>query len=285
MTGNPTPPEPSLLTFFTEWRVDPLWTMVCAAGLVFYLLGVRRLRARGGLWPHTRTLAWVAGLSVVFYATSGSVAVYQDYLLGFNVASLALMCFVAPVALLAARPATLALLVIEPRPDQSIGGAELAGWIIRATAVRGVRSPIMWATIMLVSIPAFYFTPWVVSSVRDPFGFHVTVAWFGLVGVMLVRSLLSSHAVAPAIVALGVVLLGLIGVALALQIYLASSGAEWFRDLQLGWRDDPRAGSYLLVAFAAVWSSVLAAAVLYRYRQITPVPEVPREILINGGTN
>ena len=60
------------------WNFDLIWLLVCAFGIVFYLLGVRRLRKRGDSWPWYRTVLWVAGMLLLFWITNGGVNVVRE---------------------------------------------------------------------------------------------------------------------------------------------------------------------------------------------------------------
>ncbi|WP_147436292.1 cytochrome c oxidase assembly protein [Mycetocola manganoxydans] len=263
VTGNPTPPEPSVVTLFTEWRLDPLWALVSVAALILYFLGVRQLRAQGRRWPVGRSVAWVLGLGLLFYATNGSVVVYQDYLVGFNVVSLLLICVMAPVALLAARPGTLVRSVVASRTDRTIGFAEAFVSAGRFSALRAISSPVLWAILLPFSFAVFLFTPLVEWSLREPFGYHLTIVCFLTLGVLLTRTVLQARTTRIALVAVGVFLIGMLVLALALYTHGAVLGAGWFLSLELDWRGGPlssqQASSYLVAGVAVVWSAVLAA--------------------------
>ncbi|MFU8947683.1 cytochrome c oxidase assembly protein [Mycetocola zhadangensis] len=287
VTGNPTPPEPTFFTLFTQWRFDPLWALVCVAALVVYLVAVRRLCARGGRWHGARTVAWVVGLSVLFYATNGGIAVYQDYLIGFNVSLLLLVCLVTPLALLSGRPATLIRLIVAPREDGSTGVAESLAGLNRFLARRPLRNPWVWACVIPLSFAVFYFTPLVEWSLREPYGYHVTVAYFLTIGVLFSLTVLRTRTTGVALIAIGIFLVGMLGVALAFPANGTVRGAGWFLSLELGWRGgvllDQRVASYLIAAVAVSWSGVLTAVALRQGHCDRPSIDTPAETPIHEG--
>jgi putative copper resistance protein D len=289
VTGNPTPPEPSLVTLFTEWRLDPLWALVSVAALILYFLGVRQLRAQGRRWPAGRSVAWVLGLGILFYATNGSVVVYQDYLVGFNVVSLLFVCLIAPVALLAAQPGTWVHLVVASRRDGSIGFAEVCAALTRFSALRAVSSPVLWAILLPFSFAVFLFTPLVELSLREPFGYHLTIICFLALGLLFTRTVLQARTTRIALVAVGVFLIGMLVLAFALYAHEVVLGAGWFLSLELNWRGGPlnsqQASSYLIAGVAAVWSAALTATLL-RPAQGGPTPtDVPPAKLTSERTS
>jgi putative copper export protein len=77
LTGYRAPPGPlSGSGWLTVWRIDWLWVAVAVVALALYLVGVRRMRARGDVWPVLRTVGWVAGWAIFVWATSGAPGVY-----------------------------------------------------------------------------------------------------------------------------------------------------------------------------------------------------------------
>ena len=64
------------LDWLTVWRIDWLWFGVSVLAVALYLVGVRRLRARGDSWPVLRTIGWVLGWAIFAWATCGAPGVY-----------------------------------------------------------------------------------------------------------------------------------------------------------------------------------------------------------------
>jgi putative copper resistance protein D len=266
VTGNPTPPEPDFVALFTQWRLDPLWALVCVAALVLYLVAVRRLRAQGERWYGAHTVAWVVGLGILFFATNGGIAVYQDYLIGFNASLLLLVCLVAPLALLAGRPATLIKLTLAARTDGSVGAAECADGLKRFLGRRPLNNPWIWACVVPLSFVVFYFTPLVEWSLREPYGYHVTVAYFLTIGALFSHSVLQARLKGVLLGTVGIFLVGMLAVALSFIAGGTALGAGWFLSLELEWGGgvlrDQRAAGYLIAAVAVSWAGVLTAVTL-----------------------
>jgi putative copper resistance protein D len=134
----PKSPAPQTAALVTGLHLDWLTALALVAqvlAMALYLVGTRRLSARGRRWPATQTAAFAVGLVVTAYATEGGIARYQvdnftlhvvQSLLLFDVAA-PLLAFGAPlrlaiqaggrgrgVALAAARSRWLGLLTRPP---------------------------------------------------------------------------------------------------------------------------------------------------------------------------
>lgn len=102
------PAAPSWWSLFGGWSLDPLFVLTVAAGLL-YLSGVRRLGARGRMWPRGRSVAFGAGLAVLVVATQSGFAQYDRTLFSYHVGQHVLLGMVAPLLLVLGAPVTLAL--------------------------------------------------------------------------------------------------------------------------------------------------------------------------------
>jgi putative copper resistance protein D len=110
------PAAPSWSSLLGGWSLDPLFAVTVGAGLL-YLLGVRRLAARGRAWPRARSVAFAAGLAVLAVATQSGLAQYDRTLFSYHVVQHVLLGMVAPVLLVLGAPVTLALQAAH-RPAQ-----------------------------------------------------------------------------------------------------------------------------------------------------------------------
>lgn len=102
-------PDVSLRTLLLDWSFDPLPIAALAVGLVLYLGGVRRLRARGRRWPPARTVSFVAASAVVVVALLSGLASYDQSRFVVHVVQHLLLSMVAPVLFVLSAPVTLAL--------------------------------------------------------------------------------------------------------------------------------------------------------------------------------
>jgi putative copper resistance protein D len=86
--------------FVSAWHFDPWVTGVSAVVLGAYLLGVRRLRARGEDWSLARAAAFaVVGIGVLVIASMSSLAVYSPVLLWPMALRVTLLLTIVPVGL------------------------------------------------------------------------------------------------------------------------------------------------------------------------------------------
>jgi putative copper export protein len=97
LTGEPLPPELSMVTFFTQWKLDILWALIALWAIGAYLVAVRRLKARGDSWPIARTISWVSGMLLLIFVTSGSLNVYQEYLFSVHMVAHMFLTMAIPV--------------------------------------------------------------------------------------------------------------------------------------------------------------------------------------------
>src|SRR5262249_60775194 len=102
------PSAPSWNVLVTDWSLDVAFPFVVAAAAL-YVIGVRRLHARGRPWPGGRTAAFLSGLAVVLVATESGVAAYDRVLFSLHIGQHLLLGMVAPLLLVLGAPVTLAL--------------------------------------------------------------------------------------------------------------------------------------------------------------------------------
>jgi cytochrome c oxidase assembly factor CtaG len=108
----PSPPV-RLHEVLTGWQLGA-WTadvalVLQAAAVVLYLLGVRRLAARGRRWSRWRTMSFLAGVLVLVVAVPSGLASYDDKVFVVHVGQHLLLMMVAPPLLALGAPVTLAL--------------------------------------------------------------------------------------------------------------------------------------------------------------------------------
>ncbi len=190
LTGEPLPPAPDALRYFTEWSPDLLWLIACGFGIFFYVAGVLRLRRRGDRWPIYRTVLWVAGLLLLAWITSGGVAAYEQYLFSAHMLGHMALTMAVPVLLVPGAPVTLAARAIRPRKDGSRGGRE---WILLAVHSRFasiIANPIVAAVLFAGSLWVFYYSPLFRWSMEDHIGHEWMITHFLITGYLFVQSLI-----------------------------------------------------------------------------------------------
>jgi cytochrome c oxidase assembly factor CtaG len=189
LTGSPLPPPVSIETLFTLWNFDLIWILVCGFGVLFYVLGVLRLRRRGDSWPWYRTVLWIAGLAVLFYVTNGGVNVYERYLFSSHMLAHMTLGMVIPVLLVPAAPITLALRTIEKRSDGSRGPREWLMLLVHSTFFGILSNTLVAAAIFTASLWVFYYTPVFDWATTNHIGHEWMVVHFLFTGYLFVSAL------------------------------------------------------------------------------------------------
>ncbi len=159
LTGDPLPPELTPMSYFTEWKFDLAWGLVCAFGIALYLAGVWRLARRGDKWPVGRTISWVLGLAMLFYTTNGALNAYEQYLFSVHMLAHMMLTMLIPLVLVLGAPMTLALRATAKRSDGSWGGREWIQWAVHTPYSKVITHPAVAAVVFAGSLWVFYFTP------------------------------------------------------------------------------------------------------------------------------
>lgn len=176
----PGPPEGS--AWLTTWRPDVLWAVLAVAAVGWYLRAAGKLRRRGDAWPIRRAVVWVAGWSLLVYATSGPPGVYGRFLFSLHMLQHMTIGMVVPLLLVHGAPVTLALRTLAPRVDGSRGARE---WVLALThnRVLGVlASPLVAAVNFAGSLVVFYYSPLFELAMRTHLGHLLMTAHFLIVG-------------------------------------------------------------------------------------------------------
>lgn len=126
---------PTLFRLLFDWRLDLVYLVIVGALAVPYVLGVRRLRARGDAWPVGRTVAWLAGCFVILMATSSGFGRYAPAMFSIHMETHMMLSMLAPVLLVLGGPVTLALRALPPAGKDAPPGPR--EWLLSA-----VHSPV-----------------------------------------------------------------------------------------------------------------------------------------------
>ncbi len=192
LIGFDMPPEQTLGRLLTQWRPDLLWVVVVAGLATAYLLGVRRLHARGDRWPLWRTVLWLSGLAVVLLVTSSGLATYGRVLFSTHMVQHMTMSMVAPLLLVPAAPITLALRTLAPRRDGSRGAREWLLWGLHSPVSRFLTHPVVAAALFTGSLMVFYYSPLFGVALRTHYGHEAMHLHFLLTGYLFVWSLIGT---------------------------------------------------------------------------------------------
>src|SRR5690606_23568315 len=160
--------------------------------VTLYLVGVRRLRARGDHWPVGRTVCWVLGWAVFVYATNGAPGVYGRVMFSMHmVMHMALMMFI-PILLVPGAAITLALRALRPRRDRTLGPREIVLAVVHSRWAAVVANPVVAAVIFFGSLVAFYWTGLFEWALTSHEGHVFMVVHFTLSGYAFVWSLVGT---------------------------------------------------------------------------------------------
>ena len=92
-----------------RWHADPLVLLGLAALALAYLLGVRRVEARGGTVSRGRVRAWAAAVGVLALALCSPLATYSEERFSVHMVQHLLLTYAAAPLLALGAPVTLAL--------------------------------------------------------------------------------------------------------------------------------------------------------------------------------
>ncbi|MDQ6716351.1 MAG: bifunctional copper resistance protein CopD/cytochrome c oxidase assembly protein [Actinomycetota bacterium] len=182
LTGFPEPAAPTAASLVTLWRWDWLWSVIPFIAVGLYLVWVVRMRRRGDHWPVSRTVAWVLGWAVFFYAACGAPAVLGRVSFSWHMIEHMVIAMGAPVLLVLAAPVTLALRALPARRDGSLGPRELLLGLTHSRLMRVVGNPVVAAALFFVSLAVFYYSPLFELALETHTGHVLMVAHFLVTG-------------------------------------------------------------------------------------------------------
>ncbi|MGH3876052.1 MAG: cytochrome c oxidase assembly protein [Actinophytocola sp.] len=150
---------PTLLRLLTSWRFDLIYGTLAIVLAVFYVLGARRLRARGDAWPVGRTVAWLLGCLTLLLATSSGFGRYAPGMFSIHMETHMMLSMLAPVLLVLGGPVTLALraLPVAGR-DGPPGPREWLLAIVRSPVARVLTHPVVALVLFVGSFYVLYFS-------------------------------------------------------------------------------------------------------------------------------
>nr|WP_237465103.1 cytochrome c oxidase assembly protein [Leucobacter luti] len=190
LTGDPLPPELTPSSYFTEWKFDLAWALVCVFGLLFYFAAVIRLRRRGDRWPIGRTIPWALGIAGLFYTTNGALNAYEQYLFSVHMLAHMMLTMLIPLLLVLGAPVTLTLRAVEKRTDGSWGGREWIMWAVQTPYSKFITHPAVTAVVFAGSLWIFYFTPIARWAASEHLGHQWMIIHFLIAGYLFSLSMI-----------------------------------------------------------------------------------------------
>jgi len=152
-------PEFGAWSVVTEARPELLPLLLVLVPAAAYLLGVRRLTARGDRWPVGRTLSFVVGgLGTIALATMSGLAAYDESLFAAHMVQHMLLSMVATVFLALGAPITLALRTLPLRRRRQVIA------VLHSRLAALLSHPLVPWLLFVASPFALYFTGWYAAT-------------------------------------------------------------------------------------------------------------------------
>lgn len=148
---------PTVARMLFDWRFDLIFGTLAILLAFAYLLGVRRLRARGDAWPIGRTIAWLSGCAVLLLATSSGVGRYAPAMFSVHMGAHMALSMLAPILFALGGAVTLALRALPPAGRDGAPGPR--EWILAAVhnpVSRLLTHPIIASVIFVGGFYALY---------------------------------------------------------------------------------------------------------------------------------
>jgi putative copper resistance protein D len=174
---------PTLLRLLFDWRLDLVYLVVAGTLAALYLVGVRRLRARGDAWPVGRTVAWLGGCFVIIMATSSGFGRYAPAMFSIHMETHMMLSMLAPVLLVLGGPVTLALRAIPPAgKDAPPGPREWLLAAVHSPVARALTHPVVALVLFVGSFYVLYMSGLFDASLELHWAHLAMNAHFLLVG-------------------------------------------------------------------------------------------------------
>ncbi|MFI7680378.1 cytochrome c oxidase assembly protein [Actinophytocola sp. NPDC049390] len=157
--GYPIDGPPTLVNLLTAWRFDLIFGTLAIVLAVLYLMGVRKLAARGDHWPIGRVVAWLAGCAVILFATSAGIGRYAPAMFSVHMEVHMMLSMLAPVLLVLGGPVTLALRALPVAgKDGTPGPREWLLALVRSPLSKFLTNPIVALVLFVGSFYVLYFS-------------------------------------------------------------------------------------------------------------------------------
>jgi len=178
----------------THLQPVPLFPVLCVLLLFAYAAGVWVIHRRGGHWPVANTLAFGAGLVVMWLVTATGVEGYGMMLFSVHMFQHMMLTMTVPILLLAGAPVTLALRAL---PTRGGGGAVRRAivTVLHSRVVRVLLNPAVRWFVFLSGLYGIYFTSlfdWLMSNVC---GHYLMLGHFLVTGLLFFVPLVAADPV------------------------------------------------------------------------------------------
>ena len=268
LTGSPVPPPPTVLTYLTSWRLDPLLGLLGVAAILVYLRWVVRLHRRGHNWTRRRTVSWVVGWVLVLWLTNGGPAAYGSVLFSAYVAQVVAVATIVPILLVYGAPGALALQGLPRRRDGSRGPREWLLGLARSPLANMVSHPALMAVILAGSLALVFYTPLVGLTANSFFARAALVVYLLLIGGGFVTAVLKANQRSRSnrlpLLTLVVALACYIALGISITSQTVLLAPNYFGQMELPWAPDILADQNLggSLTMGVSGTSVLALAIV-----------------------
>ena len=178
-------PAITLGRIFTAWTLEWLPVVAILVTGALYLVGLRRLHARGDRWPWIRTFCFCfLGLGTLVVANCSSLATYDTTLLSMHMGQHMLLSMVAPIFLALGAPVTLALRTLPP------GGRAVLLRVLHSKVAAVLASPPVSFTLFVASPWVLYFSGLYEETLRSPLLHDLMHLHFVIIGCLFFWPLL-----------------------------------------------------------------------------------------------
>lgn len=113
---------------FTVWRFDLFFGTVALALAAVYLYWLYLLKKRGGEWPLSNTIWWMAGCVALLFTSSSALGVYMPAQFSVHMLAHMMYSMAIPVMLVLGGPVTLALRALRPAGKKGLPGVR--EWLV-----------------------------------------------------------------------------------------------------------------------------------------------------------
>ncbi|QHC01639.1 cytochrome c oxidase assembly protein [Epidermidibacterium keratini] len=151
------PEAPTAGELFGHWRINVLFAVLAAAGLISYGAALWRLRRRGDAWPVGRTVSWVLGWAIIVFATSSGFGRYSAPDFGVHMIVHMSLNMVGPLFLVMGGAITLFLRASTP--SRTAGPHEMITSALNSPALGRLYHPLLVFALFVGSYYALYLTP------------------------------------------------------------------------------------------------------------------------------
>lgn len=244
LLGRPFPEPVSIGRVLVGWQPDAFFLTLCALGIGIYLVGVRRLRARGDSWPWGRTACWVLGWLVVLWTTCGGIAQYTSVLFSMHMLAHMTLSMLAPILLVLGAPFTLALRALPVAKDGRKGAREWLVWALHSPYAKFITNPIVVLVIFTLGLYGLYYTTLFSTLMGNHLGHVFMMGHFLIAGYLFAWVIIGVDPLPKPLPYWGRLLLLMIALVIhsffAVPIMMGSAAQtpEWYVAVRPPWLDD-----------------------------------------------